>query len=74
MRHNRSFDTYTPEELRKISKKAGIASGKARREKRSAIEREIIHDAALKEMRRENIQIIREATHLLKQAKREMRL
>ena len=72
MRHARSFDTYSPEVLREISRKGGIASGEIRRKKRAAIEREKITNSALKEMRTEvqrqyvdNLRILRQSVAML---------
>ena len=58
------FQDYSPEKLREISRKAGIASGKARRKKRATIEREKIKNAAIREQHRENWQTIERATSL----------
>ncbi len=55
------FQDYPPEELREVSRKAGIASGAARRKKRAAIEREKIENAAIREQARENWQTIERA-------------
>ena len=74
-RHNKSFDTYTPEELREISRKGGIASGNVRRKRREAIEREKIESTAMKEMRAKterenlaNIKLLRQIILLYKES------
>lgn len=79
MRHGRSFDTYSPEALREVSRKAGIKSGESRRRKRAAVEREKIKDMALREMQdhvqrenRANIRILRQSIRVLSEAKRTM--
>ena len=58
------FQEYSPEELREISRRAGIASGKARRRKRAKIEREKIRNKAIQEQHRENWQTIQRAMSL----------
>ena len=58
------FQEYPPEELREISRLAGIASGKARRKKRAKIEREKIRNKAIQEQHRENWQTIERAVSL----------
>ena len=65
-----NFQDYSPEALREISRKAGIASGAARRRKRAEIEREKIENSALREQQEENIRTIRETTRLLLRCKR----
>lgn len=70
MRHEKSFDKYSADAVRESGRKGGIASGIARREKRQAIEREKIHNAAMREMRMENIRMIYRAAEMLKYAKR----
>lgn len=62
------FQDYTPEDLREVSRKAGIASGAARRKKRAAIEREKIENAAIREQARENWQTIERAMSLYHKA------
>ena len=59
------FNEYQPEELQIISRRAGIASGEARRKKRAAIEHERIKNIALREQRRENIETIQMYAALL---------
>lgn len=57
-------ERYSPDELRAVSRKGGINSGKARRKKRAAIEREKIKNAAIREQHRENWQTIDQAVSL----------
>ena len=64
---NMNFRDYSAEELRSVSHRAGIASGKKRREKRAAIERPKIADAARQELIHEQVLALRqEARQLLK--------
>ena len=72
MKTSGSFDTWERDTLVMVSRKGGIASGAAQRAKRSAIEREKVENAALREMllendrqHRENVRLIREAKRLL---------
>ncbi len=65
-----NFRDYPVEELRVLSQRAGVASGKARREKRAAIEREKIENVALREQHRENLETIRSAVTLLLECKK----
>lgn len=65
-----NFRDYAPDDLREISRRAGIASGVARREKRAAIEREKVSNIALREQHLENIQTIRQAILILLKARR----
>lgn len=65
-----NFREYTPEALREISRRAGIASGEARRAKRAAIEKAKREEIARREMIHEEIQAIRRETRLLLQYKR----
>ena len=62
--HRMYFQDYSPDELRAVSRKGGINSGKARRKKRAAIEREKIKNAAIREQHRENWQTIDQAMSL----------
>ncbi len=71
----RSFDTYSPEELREAARLGGLRSGETRRKKRERIEREKIENQALAETRREcqrqhieNIRTIRDCCHILAQS------
>ena len=64
------FNTMPPEEHRALSVRGGIASGAARRRKRAAIEQEKIRNAALREQRHENVEILRAAAKLLLRASR----
>ena len=66
------FDEYTPQERSSFGRKGGIASGLARRRRREEIEREKVHDIALREMSMENAKMIRRATRILLDAKRNM--
>ena len=73
-----NFKDYPAEDLRTLSKRAGVASGEARREKAAAIERERITNAAMKKQEainrrqhRENVRTIREMTSLLGKLQRE---
>ena len=52
------FSEYDPDELRAVSRRAGVASGKARRKKRARIEREKIHDIAMREHSREMLKLL----------------
>ncbi len=65
-----TFREYSPEALRAVSRRGGIASGEARRAKRAAIEREKIENAALREQQAENIRTIRKTARLLLQCRR----
>ena len=72
-----NFRDYSPEDLRALSQRAGVASGAARREKRSAIEHEKITAIALREQHRENlrqqdenIRVIRQVSSLLLETKK----
>ena len=72
-----NFRDYDPETLRALSRRAGIASGVARRQKRDIIERERITNAAMKQQdernksqHRENMKTIREMSALVKQMAR----
>ena len=53
-----NFREYSPEALREVSRRAGVASGKARRKKRARIEREKIHDIAMREHSREMLKLL----------------
>ncbi len=55
----RKFSSYPPEELRLISQRGGVASGKSRRRKRERIELEKVQNAALVESRRDCIAMLR---------------
>ena len=58
MRHAKSFDTYPPDKLREVSRKAGLASGKARREKRAEINRIRLEDKAHRENIKELLNVL----------------
>lgn len=67
-----NFRDYPAEDLRALSKRAGVASGKVRREKAAAVERERITNAAMKKQEamnrrqhRENMKTIREMMSIL---------
>lgn len=67
MRHAKSFDTYPPDKLREVSRKAGLASGKARREKRAEINRIRLEDKAHRENIKELLNVLNVcSTELLK--------
>ena len=73
------FNEYTVGELQAVSRKGGVASGKARREKRASIEQEKVENMALREMheeherqKRDNLRMIRECSKLLRDVKRRM--
>ena len=73
------FNEYTVGELQAVSRKGGVASGKARREKRASIEQEKVENLALREMhaeherqKRDNLRMIRECLRLLRDAKHRM--
>ena len=72
MKHDKSFDKYPHDKLIAVSSKGGIASGKARQEKRRRIDQEKIHDQAMHEMMRENAEIMRLSARVLLEAKREL--
>ena len=70
------FDECSSAELQTLSRKGGVASGKVRRAKRVAIEREKVENIALREMHaenerqhRENLRMICEGTRLLVEVK-----
>ncbi len=44
--------------MREISRRAGVASGKARQKKRARIEHEKIHDIAMREHSREMLKLL----------------
>ena len=67
MRHERSFDAYSPDELRKLAQQAGIRSGEVRRAKRAAIEREKVQNTAIRESQMENLLLLKQAITLCKQ-------
>ena len=58
MRHAKSFDTYPPDKLREVSRKAGLASGKARREKRAEINKIRLEDKAHRENIKELLDVL----------------
>lgn len=69
------YATMDKDELREISRRAGIASGEARRKKRAAIEREKVENIAIREIReeankqyRENLRVLRMAINIAKEA------
>lgn len=64
-RPGKRFSAYSPDELREISRRGGVASGAARRAKRQAINAERVHNTALAEQRRENIAMLRANAALL---------
>ena len=70
MRHERSFDKYSVEELRAISRRAGIASGKARRKKRQDINNEKLQRQVNQELVHEEVLAIRRAAKGLLAASR----
>ena len=81
MRHERSFDTYSSTALREISRKGGIASGRARRRKRELIEKKKIEDAALRERSvqldyqyRESLKILCKSIKLLQEAQQTLNI
>ena len=71
MRHARSFDKYSPAELKEISRKAGQASGAARRKKRELIEQKKLEDRAHQEELHTMTRLLKESTSLLYQARKE---
>ncbi len=60
-----NFKDYSPGELRAISRKAGIASGAARRAKRDAINQMKLAEIAQRELAHEEIQSICRGVRLL---------
>lgn len=70
MRHAKSFDTYPRSDLIELSRKGGKASGKARRKKRAAIEKQKLKDKAYQEEKRENLSILSAAGAELARAAR----
>lgn len=76
-----AFASMDKQELQELSRKGGIASGNARREKRAAIEHEKVTNAALREMDAamkrqdmENFRTISRTLKLLKKIKKELDL
>ena len=59
MKHEKSFDKYSAEELKVISQKGGITSGKSRQIKRTKIDQEKIQERARREVTREEILALR---------------
>ena len=70
MRHAKSFDKYPPAELKEVSRRAGLASGKARREKRKRLEQMKLEDQAHREALRTEVELLRTAARELKRAAR----
>lgn len=62
------FDKRTPDELKDISRKAGVASGKARRKKRRRIDREKVRQQARAEWIHEQVMDLRRAARALRTA------
>lgn len=67
-----AFATMDKEELRALSRRAGVASGAARRAKRAAIEHERVTNAAMmaqekrnQEQHQANIRFLRDMTKLI---------
>lgn len=65
MKHCKSFDKYDPEQLKDLSRKAGIASGKARRKKRRRLDREKMQQRARQEIIHEEVMALRSTAHEL---------
>ena len=61
MRHAKSFDKYDPQDLKCLCRKAGVASGEARRKKRLVINNEKLRQQANKEIIHEEVLAIRRA-------------
>lgn len=61
-----AFKTMGKDELQAISRRAGIASGEARRKKRAAIEREKIENAAIMESQYEGLLLLQQTIRLAK--------
>ncbi len=69
MNHNKptnGFDKRTPDELKAISRKAGISSGKARRKKRHRLDREKLQQRARQEIIHEEVEALRHAARTLR--------
>ena len=71
MRHARSFDKYSPAELKELSRKAGQASGAARRKKRELIEQKKLEDKAHQESMTEELMLLNRVAGILLEARRE---
>ncbi len=67
-----NFRDYDADALRAVSRKAGQSSGKARREKREAIEREKRAEIARRELFHQEVTALRREARALLQMKREM--
>lgn len=62
-----NFKDYSPEDLRALSQRAGVASGAARRKKRAAIEQQKLLEITRRELDHEDVlSICREAKLLLR--------
>lgn len=59
MKHEKSFDKYPPDQLKIISQKGGISSGKSRRAKRIKVNQEKIQQKARREIASEEILALR---------------
>lgn len=70
MRHEKSFDKYPRSDLIEISRKGGKASGKARRKKRAAIEKQKLKDKVYQEEKKETLSILLAASTELARAAR----
>ena len=70
MRHAKSFDKYPRSDLVELSRKGGKASGKARRKKRAAIEKQKLKDKAYQEEKQLNLSILYAASAELARAAR----
>lgn len=68
MKHSKSFDKYEPEQLKDLSRRAGIASGKARRKKRRRLDKEKMQQRARQEIIHEEVMALRRAARALKAA------
>ena len=64
------FDQMPPERQKALSRKGGIASGKARRHKRARLEEMKLQDRAHQEMMRDLISLLREQQGLLEEGLR----
>ena len=65
-KHDKSFDKYPKDALIEISRRAGIASGKARRKKRKKIEALKLRDIAYQEQEAKHKQNIHEEISMLR--------
>jgi hypothetical protein len=70
VRHDKSFDKYDKQDLKRLCRKAGVASGEARRKKRLVINNEKLRQQASKEIVHEEVLALRRAAKGLLSASR----